>query len=665
MRFTRTEIPVLVSAALISASLVLAATGPADDAPAAWLRDGLMLVAALVAGTGIATRAVRALLRRDVSIEVLVTVATIGAIAIGELWEAAAVTFLFTLGHALEARTLRSTRAAIGSLLALLPTEVRVLRDGVERSVAPHQVGPGDVVVVRPGERVPVDGRVVRGHAGIDESTLTGESIPVDKGPGDEALTGTTAHGYLEIETEAVGADTTLAHVVRLVEEAQEAKPARQRFLERFARFYTPAVMVGAAVAYLVTNDLHLALTLLVIACPGALVIATPVAMVTGIGRAAKDGVLFKGGEPLEQLARVRTVAFDKTGTLTRGRPVLHEVVTPDTRADVRLSDAVATQVLADDVRSAVALAARAEAGSEHPIATAIRNAAGHLDAGAKAEAPRPEGFEAVAGGGARARIDGRQVLIGSPAFLAHEGVAVPAAMTEAADALRARGRTVSGLAVDGAFRAWLGIADETRPEAREALAALRTRGVRWLAMLTGDHAGSAAAVAQELGLDAVHAELRPGDKSTVITELASSRGPVAMVGDGVNDAPALARADVGIAMGAAGTRAALETATVALMGEDLRALPHAIGLARRTVGVVRQNLAIALGTVALLVAGVLAGSVHMAGGMLVHQLSVLLVILNALRLARRVELAPAAGRAGRSDPRLGSLIEPDVRGAA
>ncbi|MBW6456157.1 MAG: cation-translocating P-type ATPase [Trueperaceae bacterium] len=664
MRFTRTEIPVLVSAALIAASLGLAATGPADGAAAAWVRDGLMLVAALVAGAGIAARAVRALLRRDVSIEVLVTVATVGAIAIGELWEAAAVTFLFTLGHALEARTLRSTRAAIGSLLALLPTEVRVLRDGVEHTVAPHQVGRGDVVVVRPGERIPVDGRVVGGHAGVDESTLTGESIPVDKGPGDEALTGTTAHGYLEIETAAVGADTTLAQVVRLVEEAQEAKPARQRFLERFARVYTPAVIVGAAVAYLVTNDVHLALTLLVIACPGALVIATPVAMVTGIGRAAKDGVLFKGGEPLELLARVRTVAFDKTGTLTRGRPILHEVVTPDAgRYELHAGTAPATALPAD-VRSAVALAARAEAGSEHPIATAIRDAAARLSRDASADAPRPEAFEAVAGGGARARIDGRRVLIGSPAFLAHEGVDLPAGMTAAA-ALQDRGRTVSGLAVDGTLRAWLGLGDETRPGAREALAGLRRHGVRWLAMLTGDHARSAEAVARELGIDAVHAELRPGDKSDAITELASGRGPVAMVGDGVNDAPALARADVGIAMGAAGTRAALETATVALMGDDLRALPHAMGLARRTVRVVRQNLAIALGTVALLVAGVLAGSVHMAGGMLIHQLSVLLVILNALRLARPVRRTPAARRSVGGGRRVGPRIEPDAQAAA
>lgn len=664
MRFTRTELPVLVSAALIAASLGLAATGPTVASAFAWAGDGLMLVAALVAGAGIAARAVRALLRRDVSIEVLVTLATIGAIAIGELWEAAAVTFLFTLGHALEARTLRSTRAAIGSLLALLPTEVRVLREGVERTVGPHQVGRGDLVVVRPGERIPVDGRVVRGRAGVDESTLTGESIPVDKAPGDEALTGTTAHGYLEIEAEAVGADTTLAHVVRLVEEAQEAKPARQRFLERFARFYTPGVIAGAAVAYLVTSDLHLALTLLVIACPGALVIATPVAMVTGIGRAAKDGVLFKGGEPLELLARVRTVAFDKTGTLTRGRPILHEVVTPDAIDVVRPSADPREPVLTPDARSAVALAARAEAGSEHPIATAIRDAAARLALGAAADASRPEAFEAVAGGGARARIDGRRVLIGSPGFLAGEGVDVPGAMLAAAERLRARGRTVSGLAVDGVFRAWLGLGDETRPGAREALDRLRRQGVRRLAMLTGDHAHTAAAVAREAGIEVVHAELRPGDKRDVIARLASDRGPVAMVGDGVNDAPALARADVGIAMGAAGTRAALETATVALMGEDLRALPHALGLARRTVRVVGQNLAIALGTVAVLVAGVLAGTVHMAGGMLIHQLSVLLVILNALRLARPVRRAAVAARgAGAGRDRLQAELR--AQGAA
>ena len=613
MKATPQEIPVLVSAALIAVALALRSAD--GGSTAASLHGLLMIAAATVAGTPIARRAYLALRRRDLSIEVLVSIATIGALSIGELWEAAAVTLLFTLGHALEARTLRQTRGALAGLLSLLPSRVRILRDDAERSVAPHEVAVGDVVVVRPGERVPVDGLVLRGRSGVDESTLTGESMPVDKEPGSPVFTGTTAHGYLEVETRAVGADTTLAQIVRSVEEAQEAKPRKQLFLERFARYYTPAVVLASGLAWLLTADLHLALTLLVISCPGALVIAVPVANVTGIGRAARDGVLVKGGESLESLAGVKTIAFDKTGTLTRGRPVVREVVSADGGGS---SEA-----------ELLALAASAESGSEHPIAVAIRAAAG--PSGSR----RAASFEALPGSGTRSLVEGHPVLVGSAGFLEGSGIAIGVGARYALDELRERGRTVAGVAVDGTFRGWIALADEVRDSAAEAIASLREAGVRKLVMLTGDGQASGEAVAGGLGLDAVHAELLPQAKAEMVGALASAGEVVAMVGDGVNDAPALARADVGIAMGAAGTRAALETATIALMGDDLRVLPQVIGLARRTAGVIRQNLAIALGTVVVLVAGVLAGEVHMAGGMLLHQASVLLVILNALRLAR------------------------------
>lgn len=629
------ERPVALAGAAIAIALIVSATGPVAGSWAAWTRDALMVVATIVAGAGIARRAVQALLRRDVSIDVLVTLAAVGALVIGEAWEAAAVTFLFTLGHALEMRTLRRTRRALGELLSLFPDEVRVLVDGQERTVPSARVEVGDRVVVRAGERVPVDGWVVHGRAGVDESTLTGESMPVDKEPGDEVFTGTAAHGYMEIETAAVGADTTLAQVVRRVEEAQEAKPRRQLFLERFARVYTPAVVAGATTAWAVTGDAHLALTLLVIACPGALVIATPVAMVAGIGRAARSGVLFKGGEPLEQLARVRTAAFDKTGTLTLGRPTVREGVVASGRSVAFAADGAARDELPSDLREALELAARIEVGSDHPVAVAIRTAAGGL-AGARADA-----IEAVAGGGARGRVDGQLIRVGSPAWLQSEGVDWREGQAALLGGIRDRGRTVAGVARGAELLAWFGLADEVRPHAREALAALRELGVRRLVVLTGDHRRTGAAVAAELGLDEVFAELRPEDKVDRIAEAMAAGGPVVMVGDGVNDAPALASADVGVAMGAAGTRAALETAPVALMGDDLRALPEAVRLSRATVRVVRQNLVIALGTVAVLVAGVLAGKVHMAGGMLVHQASVLAVIVNALRLAGRW---PAAG---------------------
>ncbi len=632
MRIHRADRPVLGAALAITTAGVLVLSGAREAAWGGLAVHATLLLAAGIAGAPVARRAWRAVARRDVSIEVLVTIAAVGAVAIGETWEAAAVAFLFTFGHALEARTLARTRGALRALMELIPNRVRVVRDGEEVEVPPHAVVVGDVAVVRPGERIPVDGRVRAGRAGVDESTLTGEPMPRDVGPDDEVRTGTVAHGYLEVEARAVGADTTLARLVRRVEEAQEAKPRRQRFLERFARIYTPGVVAFAVAAWAVTGDVRLALTLLVIACPGALVIATPVATVTGIGRAARDGVLFKGGGPLEDLAGVRTVAFDKTGTLTRGRPEVRDVV-PLT-ADGR--EAPATEAAK---RALLRVAARAESGSEHPIAVAVRAAAGATGH------DRADAFDAVAGGGTRARIDGRTVRVGSPAFLAAEGVTSPAGAAAVLDRLRDAGCTVAGVASEDALIGWIGLVDPVRPSARRAVAALREVGVRRTAMLTGDHAAAGAAVAAEVGVDEVHAELSPDAKADRIAGFVrTGRGGVAMVGDGVNDAPALARADVGVAMGAAGTRVALETAPVALMGEDLHALVDAIRSARRTVRVVRQNLTIAVGTVAVLLAGVLAGEVHMAGGMLVHQASVLAVIGNALRLARPVDGA-AAGR--------------------
>ncbi len=622
-------LPVLVAGTLIVFAWLGLASGP--------VRDAALLAAAVVAGAGVAHRASLALRRGHVGIEALVALAALGAVAIGEYWEAAAVTFLFGLGHMLEARAMGRTRRAVAELLDLLPDHVRVLRGDAEVDVDPSEVRAGDLVVVRPGERVPVDGRVERGRAAVDESTLTGESMPVDKGPGDAVATGASAHGYLEVRAEAVGADTTLARVVHLVEAAQEARPARQRAIERFARFYTPAVVLASALAFALTRDAHIALTLLVIACPGALVIATPIALVAGIGRSARDGVLIKGGDALERFARTAVIAFDKTGTLTLGRPRASDVVLAGGEAFEVPPDAL-ERTLDPGALRLVALAARAETGSEHPLALALRTAAG-TPVGA-----RPDQVESVSGGGARATVDGSRVAVGSPRFLAEAGVRLAAGDLAALDALRARGRTVAGVARGGRFEGWIGFADAVRPHAAEAIAALRSLGARRLVMLTGDHALAAAAVADELGIDDVRAGLLPGDKATHVAELGALGGVVAMVGDGVNDAPALARADVGVAMGVAGTRVALEAAPVALMRDDLRALAAALATAQRTMRVVRQNLAIALGTVAILAVGVLAGHVHMALGMLVHQVSVLLVVLNAVRLTRAQAGSSAAG---------------------
>ncbi|WP_311947019.1 heavy metal translocating P-type ATPase [Halomonas piscis] len=562
-----------------------------------------------------------------------------GALFIGEYWESAAVTFLFVLGGYLEARTLARTRSALKDLLALAPVEVVVRREGDEVTVAPHEVEPGETVIVRPGGRIGVDGSILGGRAAIDESAITGEPIPAEKQEADSVFAGTVSHdGYLEIRAEGVGADTTLARIIQRVEEAQEAKAPTQRFIERFAAWYTPAIIVMALGAYALTRDAPLALTLLVIACPGALVISTPISVIAGIGRSARGGILIKGGEYLETAGRIRAVAFDKTGTLTQGRP---EVMTVTPLAGIpALSAAENTQPR----QRLLHWAALAESGSEHPLGRAVERALPADYAG-----PRADDFETAAGGGISARWRGRRVEIGRPDWLGERVDEWPDAAAAALEGIRERGETVAAVAVDGALVGLLGFADRIRPEAVEALKALRATGVKRLVMLTGDHAASARRIARELGIEEVQAGLLPEQKLEAIETLQRESGTTAMVGDGINDAPALATADIGIAMGAAGTDVAIESADVALMADDLGKIAEAVGMARATLNNIRQNVVIALLTVAGLLAGVFANEVHMAGGMFIHQVSVLVVVVNGMRLMRarplRQRSALAAGR--------------------
>jgi len=603
--------------------------------------DAFMLTAAVTAGIPIILSALRALRARVVGIDLLVSVAAVGAVVIGELWEAAAVTFLFAIGHALEQATLNKTRSALAELVAVAPDVAVVLRDGVQHEVAAAAVAPGELVVVKNGAKVPVDGVVAHGVGAIDEASITGESIPVEKAAGDRVFAGTVSTGgVLQVTATGVGADTTLARIIHRVEEAQDAKAKTQAFMDRFSRWYTPGIIVLALVLGLVTQNLTLALTLLVIGCPGALVISIPVAIVAGIGRGAKDGILIKGGEYLETAAKVDVVAIDKTGTLTEGRPHLTDVIIVDhayERADV------------------LALAARAEAGSEHPLARPVLDAAA---ASGVAVVGLPSHTEPVPGRGVIATLDGRQVAVGTLALLRGAGTtaspharlieAVAATVDEVADA----GRTPMVVAVDSRPIAVLAVADRVRPEAAEAVERLHRAGVRRVVMLTGDAPRVAAAVADEVGVGEVRAGLMPEQKLEAVRELQRGGHTVAMVGDGVNDAPALAVADIGVAMGAAGTGVAIETADVALMRDDLLALPRALGLARRTVAVMRENVAVAMITVAALLVGVVFGGVTMAVGMLVHELSVLAVIANAMRLLRVDAAARTPGSAPRSAPR-------------
>ena len=603
------------------------------------LSDILMVAAAVVAGTPILLKAWRALIVKVVGIDLLVSVAAIGAVVIGEYWEAAAVTFLFAIGHALEAATLDRTRSALAELVAVAPDTAVVLRGGVQEEVPAGAVQVGETVLVKNGAKVPVDGEVIAGTGALDEASITGESLPVAKSTGDKVFAGTIATGgFLQVRATGVGADTTLARIIHRVEEAQDAKAPTQRFMDRFAAWYTPAIIVLAAGVGLLTRDVRLALTLLVIACPGALVISIPVSVVAGIGRAARDGLLVKGGEYLERTARIDAVALDKTGTLTRGRPRVTRVVP-------LLPEASEADVLR--------WAARAEAGSEHPLAAPVLEAAAEQGVGGRG---LPEHTEPVPGQGIRAVYDGHEVLVGNPALLAE----LPKEATNdgllEAHRIASAGETPMLVAVDGRVIGAIGVADELRRDAVDMVNALHAAGVKRVAMLTGDAPAVANAVAAQTGIDEVSAGLLPEDKLTAVRRLQEAGHTVAMVGDGVNDAPALAVADIGVAMGAAGSAVALETADIALMGDDLLKLPHAIALAKRTVSNMRQNIAVALGTVALLVAGVLFGGVTMSVGMLVHEASVLLVIVNAMRLLRRVPGSSGAARRRPGSARLTTL---------
>ncbi|WP_312676202.1 heavy metal translocating P-type ATPase [Microbacterium sp.] len=582
------------------------------------LGDIFMIAAAVVAGYGIVIKSVRALIAKVIGIDLLVSVAAIGAVIIGNFWEAAAVTFLFAIGHALEAATLNKTRSALAELVAVAPDSAIVVRDGEQQEIPAGQVRMGEIVLVKNGAKVPVDGQVVSGTGAIDEASITGESIPVEKTKGGQVFAGTVSRGgFLQVLATGIGADTTLARIIHRVEEAQDAKAKTQAFIDRFSRWYTPAVMVLALVAGLISGDVVLALTLLVIGCPGALVISIPVAIVAGIGRAARNGILIKGGEFLETSAKISAVAVDKTGTLTEGRPQLTDIVVLDSTLD-------RTEVLR--------WAAGAEAGSEHPLARPILETA-------RAERVGPQGIPGtvtpVPGKGIVSEVDGRRVLIGNPPLLEQYGIGEDATARagQAAQGLAAAGKTPMIVAVDQTVVGVVAVADKIRQDAPEMVARLHRAGVEKVVMLTGDTRLVAEAIGKATGIDEIHASLLPEDKLDAVTELQRQGHTIAMVGDGVNDAPALATANIGVAMGAAGSAVAVETADIALMGDNLLKLPEAIGLAKRTVAVMRQNIAIALITVVLLLAGVFAGGVTMSIGMLVHEASVLVVIANAMRL--------------------------------
>ncbi|AZS13323.1 heavy metal translocating P-type ATPase [Paenibacillus lutimineralis] len=575
----------------------------------------LMLATTVVAGTPIFKKAAGALRYRVVGIDALVTIAVIGAVMIGEYWEAAAVTFLFMLGDYLESRTIDKTRSSIKSLLDLAPDKTRVIRNGNEVELMPEEVIPGDIVLVKPGEKISIDGTITEGSAYINQAAITGESIPVNRSIDENVFSGTVIEsGYLMIRAERVGDDTTFVRILQMVEEAQDKKAKTQKFLEKFSRYYTPAIILLTIITFLLTRDIHLSLTLLVIACPGALVISTPVSIVAGIGNGAKHGVLVKGGEIMEKLGTVKAVAFDKTGTLTVGKPSVTHMKAYGTSEDELLR-----------------IAAIGEAYSEHPLGRAILSKATEKF-GLVTEIP--EKVEIITGQGIKFTRNDEEYYIGNRRLFEDHRISL-AILEDDLESEEEKGQTVVIVGCNKRVIGIIAIADMVREDARNLVSNLKSLGVKKVIMLTGDNQKAAKAIAKEVGLDEYYSELLPEDKVTVLNQLQEKYGKVAMIGDGVNDAPALAQADLGIAIGGAGADVAMETADVVLMSQEIEKLSYAMGLSRATVRNMKQNITFAIMVAALLLAGIFIKTVNLSFGMLVHEASVLLVIINATRLLR------------------------------
>ncbi len=583
------------------------------------LAVALMLGTTFIAGTPIFKKAWSALRYKIIGIDALVSIAVIGALFIGEYWEAAAVTYLFMLGDYLESRTIDKTRESIKALLDLAPKQSVVIRDGVEMTIPADEVLINDTVIVRSGEKIAVDGTVLKGIASVNQASITGESLPVQKEEGMEVYSGTMLEtGYLLIRADKVGEDTTFAKILQLVEDAQDSKAKTQKFMERFARYYTPFVVVLAVVMYFITRDVELALTIIVIACPGALVISTPVSIVAGIGSGAKHGVLFKGGESIEKLGKIKVLAFDKTGTLTQGKPVVTSIASFNGYTE----------------QEVLVIAASGETTSEHPLAKAVIDYAQNQGM----DIQQPESTEIIPGQGLRFEFKGKVYYLGNRKLTQTEHIQLSAEAEKSLQTHEEAGETGIILTDDKTVLALIYIADTIRPEAVQLISRLRKSGIKHMVMLTGDNPRTAQAIAKQLHLDDVRSELLPADKANVLKEFKSTYGHVAMVGDGINDAPALASADIGIAMGGVGSDVAMETADVILLSAELRKLDFALGLSRATVQNMSQNIIFALFVAGTLLAGVLVKTVNLSFGMLIHELSVFLVIVNAVRLLKYKE---------------------------
>jgi Zn2+/Cd2+-exporting ATPase len=573
-----------------------------------------LIFASVLGVAPIAIQAYQALKVKVVSIDVLVTIAVTGAFLIKNFEESAIVTFLFLFGAFLEQRTLNKTRSAIKELTEIAPQRaLKLMENGKFKEVEIDEVDVGDILLVKTGARVPVDGTVLTGEGYINEASITGESVPVSKKKDAQVYAGTILeNGTIQIVADRVGEDTTFGKIIELVEEAQDSKSETERFIDRFSKYYTPAVLVFGIIVWLVTRDIELAITILVLGCPGALVIGVPVSNVAGIGNGARNGVLLKGSEVINDFNKVDAVVFDKTGTLTIGNPKVVDI-----------------EFYGNDIDEVLSYLASVERESDHPLAKAVVEYIGST------KLHTVKNTEVVKGGGIIAQVDGHRVVVGNVPLMEQEKVPLNEKVREDIAQFEQKGNSLVLTSVDGELKVLMGIRDQIRPGVKEDLQKLKSLGVKSLVVLSGDNQGTVDLVARELGLTEAHGHMLPEDKSAYIAKLQAEGQIVAFVGDGVNDSPSLAIANIGIAMGS-GTDVAIETSDVVLMNSDFSRLPHALGLTKAMANNMRQNIVIAVGVVLVLLASVFFSEwMNMSIGMLVHEASILVVILNGMRLLR------------------------------
>lgn len=573
-----------------------------------------LIIASLLGIVPIAIQAFQALRVKVVSIDVLVTIAVTGALLIQNYEESAIVTFLFLFGAFLELRTLNQTRSAIKELTEMAPeSALKQMENGEFEEVDVEDVDVGDILLVKTGAKVPVDGTVLIGQGYINEASITGEALPAGKEKDSKVFAGTILeNGTIQILADRVGEDTTFGKIIELVEEAQDSKSEAERFIDRFSKYYTPAVLLMSFVVWLFSRDIELAITILVLGCPGALVIGVPVSNVAGIGNGARHGILLKGSEVIHDFSRTDIMIFDKTGTLTIGNPAVSE-----------------TKFYTEDIDQTLAYLASIERESDHPLGKAILQEIGPTNFSLV------ENTEVVKGGGIVANIQGHRVAVGNVALMEKENIEINAqAKADVAD-LERKGNSLVLTAVDQELRIIMGVRDQIRKGAKEDLQKLRKLGIKSLIMLSGDNQGTVDLVSRELGLTEAHGNMLPEDKAEYVKKMRKEGKIVAFVGDGVNDSPSLALADIGIAMGS-GTDVAIETSDIVLINSNFSRLPHALGLTKSTARNMVQNIVIAVGVVIILLLSVFFTEwMNMSIGMFVHEGSILVVIINGMRLLR------------------------------